>query len=260
MHRTSDLPDQSPAASDLAQQFACKIDLNGCHDQSADQSPPSDLEIGVDDHDFTFACLGDPESPVSADEAFHNGQIRPIFPVFDQNLAFAPDEVELPIRPPVKKVFVEADSTSAGTYCEWSGKEVEAPSPVVCKKSNSTGFSKLWRFRDLLSRSSSDGRDAFVFLNGSPAASSSRDDKTEKSEGASAKKAAAAGVKAKAKAKAKKSGKGQTPCNSAHELHYVRNKASREAERRRSYLPYRPELVGFFTNTHGGLSKNIHPY
>ena len=81
----------------------------------------------------------------------------------------------LSLRSPLRKLFVESASESASesdeleriptdTYCEWSGaaaggaKAVEA-SPEICKKSNSTGFSKLWRFRDLVHRSNNDGKE-----------------------------------------------------------------------------------------------------
>ena len=39
-------------------------------------------------------------------------------------------------------------------------------SPELCKKSNSTGFSKLWRFRDLVHRSNSDGKERGLALCG----------------------------------------------------------------------------------------------
>ena len=53
--------------------------------------------------------------------------------------------------------------------------------------------------------------------------------------------------------------KGKTVSLSAHEV-YMRNRGSQEVDRRRSYLPYRPELVGFFTNVNGGLRRNVHPF
>ncbi|KAL0016782.1 hypothetical protein SO802_003851 [Lithocarpus litseifolius] len=39
-------------------------------------------------------------------------------------------------------------------------------SPEFCKKSNSTGFSKVWRFRDLVHRSNSDGKERGLALCG----------------------------------------------------------------------------------------------
>nr|GMC96517.1 DNA ligase 1-like [Ipomoea batatas] len=178
-------------------------------------------------------------------------ETRLVFPLFNTDLL-------LTDRPPVKHVYAatrdenlvetaaassSGDDAVAGPCCEWS---------AAAKKSNSTGFSKLWRFRDLAHRSNSDGRDAFVFLN------------------AAEKKIAAGGVKVNAggvageinnvtaqqQQKKKKNNKNVTAL--AHER-YLRSKAKDE-DRRRSYLPYRPELVGFFTNVNGGLTRNVHPY
>lgn len=249
----------------ISEEFHRELTLDGSVDDNdkTEESPPYDEESdGYDeeDDDFSFWCAGNgDESPVSADDLFHNGQIRPLYPMFDQSLLSSADsKVDLPGRPPVKKVFVEAKDVSPPpaeggeeTFCEWSGKAVEA-SPEICKKSNSTGFSKLFRFRDLLNRSNSDGRDAFVFLNGSPAGSPKREStSSEKKVGATAE---------GTKGKARKGRKGETAAPSSMSAHYSRNRALREGDRRRTYLPYRPEVVGFFTNVHGGLSRNVHPF
>ncbi|KAL0357921.1 UNVERIFIED_CONTAM: hypothetical protein Scaly_1477800 [Sesamum calycinum] len=204
----------------------------------------------------------------AAEDAFVNGQIKPVFPLFNRDLLFSGEDSvaaaalheSLPMRPPVKKVFVETSEENgqvtpenddvSGIYCEWSERKAVEASPEACKKSNSTGFSKIWRFKDLLGRSNSDGRDAFVFLNNAhppppPSAaeqSTKGDEKVERT---------------KVKEKAKK-GKTAAARVSAHEA-YLRSKAKGE-ERRRSYLPYRPELMGFFTNVSGGLTKNVHPF
>ncbi|KAA8533149.1 hypothetical protein F0562_033318 [Nyssa sinensis] len=191
-----------------------------------------------------------------------------------------PSKNDLPLRPPVQKVFIEArgpplppssssrseadevDTVAAGPYCTWSKKAIEA-SPEVCKKSNSTGFSKIWKFRDLGHRCNSDGRDAFVFLNSSTTTSAKREEKVEKRESSSEKRITSEGKTNANGGKAvntEKGGKKETASRSAHEMHYVRNRALREGDRRRSYLPYRPELVGFFTNVSGGLSRNVHPF
>ncbi|KAL6983693.1 hypothetical protein U1Q18_017071 [Sarracenia purpurea var. burkii] len=283
-------------------EFSRKITLDGSHGDKSENPPPCDEEAGEDDEDFSFSVTGAGESPIHADDVFQNGQIKLSFPVFDQHLLIAGDSVlledDLRRRPAVNKVFFEikessppkateeAEGQAAGPFCAWSEKSVEA-SPEICKKSNSTGFSKLWRFRDLLNRSNSDGRDAFVFLdgstttssksdekvdksesksvvflNGSTATSSKSDEKVDKSESISEKKPAGDdnGNGAGKKLKAKKVVKGKTASLSAHELHYVRNRELREKDRRRSYLPYRPELFGFFTNVQGGLSRNVHPF
>lgn len=140
-----------------------------------------------DEEDFSFAFDGVNLSTISAEDAFDNGHIKPVYPVFNRDIlvggGFGDVEDLETLRlkdrlPDVKNVFVEAedggfrattssstaDEEAVGPYCEWSKKVVEA-APEVCKKSNSTGFSKIWRFKDFMHRSNSDGRDAFVFLN-----------------------------------------------------------------------------------------------
>ncbi|XP_039019814.1 uncharacterized protein LOC120151417 isoform X2 [Hibiscus syriacus] len=227
-------------------------------------------EKEAEEEEFSFVCLNPDGSPISADDLFQDGQIRPVFPLFNRDLLFTDEngtvlkteEGDVALPPQVRKVFVEdspdtmssSSSTSepAGPYCEWRGGRtaVEAP-PDTCRKSNSTGFSKLWRFRDLKLRCSSDGKDAFVFLNQPPPSSSSI--KTEKKNEKEEKKSK---VKvSEEKLKVKQNGKTASP--SAHEQLYVENRAQREGVKRRSYLPYKQ--VGFFTNV-SGLSRNVHPY
>ncbi|XAR65068.1 hypothetical protein NMG60_11009034 [Bertholletia excelsa] len=267
MQASTELTSPSSSISDQEEEFVEAIVGEfglrfGIDGGGKGKTSPADEEDEQKEEDFSFAVVSGDESPVSADDVFQDGQIKPIFPLFDRSLLFSTESVpsrdDLPLRPAVNKVFVEAEGSS--------GKAVEA-SPEICKKSNSTGFSKLWRFRDLLSRSNSDGRDAYVFLNSpaqaptaaTAASSSKRVEKVEKkSEGSSGKKVAgkASSGGAKTKAKTKKGGKGEVASLSA----YLRSRTSKEEDRRRSYLPYRPELVGFFTNAHGGLSKNVHPF
>lgn len=210
-----------------------------------------------EEEEFSFACGEGDTSPIAAEDAFFDGKIRPVFPLFNRDLFFFRDEPDslqlesLPSNPPVKKVFVETkdsrDMTSSsmgtdeilGPCCEWSNRKAVEVSQETCKKSNSTGFSKLWRFKELMGRSNSDGRDTFVFLD-------NRDAPPTKAENISA------GVKVK------KGGKSKTSSFSAHEV-YLKSKM-KEEEKRRSYLPYRPALMGFFTNSNSGLSKNVHPF
>ncbi|ESW29442.1 hypothetical protein PHAVU_002G071000 [Phaseolus vulgaris] len=205
-------------------------------------------EHGEEDEEFSFMLVNSDGSPISADDAFDNGQIRPLFPIFNQDLLFS-DDYDGGVHPPIN-LFVEhpEDSLSPsmspstgklvespppeGSYCEWN--------PKAAVKSNSTGFSKLWRFRDVKLRSNSDGKDTFVFLNHAPAAKPA-----EKARGVMVKK-----VEVK---------KGKTTSSSAHEKHYVMNRARKESDKRKSYLPYRQDLFGFFSTSHG-LSRNVHPY
>lgn len=216
--------------------------------------------------EFTFACGNPDGSPVAADTVFENGWIRPVYPIFDRELLFADGDG---LRSPLRKVFVEgrgsgsASSSSSdegdelagvaeGTYCVWRGKTVEEgveASPEGCRKSNSTGFSKLWRFKELGRRSSSDGKDAFVFLNpkrrGKEEGEMEGGKKVATTSKGGKKGQAAAGPAAAGTAEA------------AQEKHYVKARAAREGVRRKSYLPYKQ--VGFFTNVNG-MSRNVHPF
>ncbi|KZV17820.1 hypothetical protein F511_01629 [Dorcoceras hygrometricum] len=229
--------------TELSQDFYKQINLN-CTSQDFHQEKETS-ENDYDSHDedeeeeeeFSFTCGGADMSPIAAEDAFINGQIKPIYPLFDRDFFSTHDN--LPKKPPVKKLFVETkentgDENAAGAFLDRPDRKAVEVSPEVCKKSNSTGFSKIWRFKDFLGRSNSDGRDAFVFLNDNSHAPPMKGEKK---------------VAAK---------KGKTASLSAHEV-YLRSKA-KDGEKRRSYLPYRPELMGFFTNVNSGLSKNVHPY
>ncbi|CAK9182743.1 unnamed protein product [Ilex paraguariensis] len=247
------------------------------HENEEEEQEEPDEEDG--DEDFSFVCnvAVDPSSPISADDIFRNGEIRPVFPLFNQDLLLLLSDHEdvdsdktynsrlrPHRRPPLKKVFIETDDTplppsssesddidgvADGPYCAWSkGKVIEA-SPEVCKKSNSTGFSKLWRFGDFANRSHSDGRDAFVFLNNTTttkaATSVKREEKVAEKKPEKIKtgelKANVNGVGGgeKIKKAKKKVVKAETSSLSA----YMKNRAMDE-DRRKSYLPYRPGLLG----------------
>ncbi|KAL3501183.1 hypothetical protein ACH5RR_035632 [Cinchona calisaya] len=274
----------------MIQDFENHLNLSEVEEDDQESHEEEDYDDETASEDFSFAFDGVNFSTISADDAFDNGQIKPVFPLFNRDLLFGADVDDLEsLRlkdrlPNVKNVFVEAeedvDDTTAttttsssstadddnivGPYCEWSKKVVEA-APAGCKKSNSTGFCKIWRFKDFMHRSNSDGRDTFVFLNNttpststSTAASLKREEKV--AEGVTSLKQVndKAGVGGEVK-KVKKVTKNKTAALTPHEV-YMRSKA-KDCDRRRSYLPYRPELVGLFTNVNGGgLTRNVHPF
>ncbi|CAL0325357.1 unnamed protein product [Lupinus luteus] len=149
---------------------------------------PTQNDDGEDDFEFAFVALDHNSSPVSADDIFSNGHIRPTYPLFDRTLLYDDDDVvsvsESPSLPPPPRrlplrmlMFEEerGDSSSAssdesnevneligvpeGSYCVWT--------PPSKKKSNSMGSSssKRWKLRDLLLRSNSDGKKGqFLFM------------------------------------------------------------------------------------------------
>ncbi|XP_030551927.1 uncharacterized protein LOC115756340 [Rhodamnia argentea] len=271
---------KSESFDKLAEDFEATLDISdGKPDgsdtvtETAEQEPQLEEEDEEDgDSDFEFACLIPGGSPVSADDVFDNGQIRPFFPLFNRDLVFADSEPgpslsPSVLRPPMKKVFAEAGvgggaDEPRGTYCEWTARIIEEtpPSPGSCRKSNSTGSSKLWRFRDLLPRSNSDGRDAVVMLS-PPADAKPSDRGVEKARRSTEKAVERKEAKVEEAKKGKAKAKGKTTAPSAHEKHYVKSRAAKESEKRKSYLPYRRDLLGlgFFTSVNG-LSKNLHPF
>lgn len=192
-----------------------------------------------EEFEFSFCCKKPDTSPISADEIFLNGQIKPTYPLFDTTLISQPNTTPKKHRLPLRTLMnedrqtattttsscssSELDSVEPGTYCVWKPSKESKESPNGCKKSNSTGSSKRWKFRDLLYRSNSDGKDTFVFL-------------TPKNNN--------------------NNNKGKV---AAIEEHYVKNRDGDSDKKRSTYLPYRQDLVGIFSNVNG-LSKNLHPF
>ncbi|KAM0062359.1 hypothetical protein Hdeb2414_s0004g00147251 [Helianthus debilis subsp. tardiflorus] len=281
-HSTDPDEDVDPSIDSISNGFNKQIDFDSDHAEEDNYAHDNDDE-DEDDDDFTFMLIGNDDEDNYDEKVFENGKIRPVFPLFDQNLLldgeYQFEEIDrLPVLPPVDKIFIESprgfpsskpsehedDNDSAtGPYCAWSKDTATAAATAeLSKKSNSTGFSKLWRLREIVGRSNSDGRDAFVFLKSSDrttatvtaaAATTSSASKPVTGEGTFVKVNVAGG-----KARVVKQGTKAKKPVSAHEA-YLRSKVHTEEERRRSYLPYRPELMGLFTNVHG-LSKNVHPY
>ncbi|CAL1367565.1 unnamed protein product [Linum trigynum] len=241
---------------------------------SSDEEEEEEEEEG----EFEFAVVGREAvaSPISADEIFYNGQIRPLYPLFNTDLLLnhpdfhpfdsnfdsktpPPPPPAKPVcgrRPQLKKLFKQeeggdgSDTDSSeeleglpeGTYCVWNPKkggaggggggrkEEEESAPEIRKKSKSTGNdSRRWKFRDLLYRSHSDGKDSFVFLAPKKAAA-----------------AAGGGDKIKGGVKELKEG-------GEKQKRYVK----KEGEQRRR--PYRQDAAGLFSNI-SGVSRNLHPF
>ncbi|KAG8384830.1 hypothetical protein BUALT_Bualt04G0159100 [Buddleja alternifolia] len=233
-------------------------------DENSNDGVQNDYNNG--DEDFEFALV--------REEFVYDGQIGPVFPVFNRDLSLHNDDVssaisrenkrfESSITAPSSKLFIEdrdeqepdyppscssseadeLESVPAGTYCVWRPKAAAPPSPSQCEKSKSTGSaSKRWKFRDLLRRSNSEGKDSFVLL--------TPKNREEKPPTGAPKKAKGKGVSSAAVY-------GRAPGSpSAHEALYVRNRAIKEGDKKKSYLPYRQGLVGFFVNANG-LSKSF---
>ncbi|KAL1537129.1 hypothetical protein AAHA92_29683 [Salvia divinorum] len=206
-----------------------------------------------DDGDFEFSLVRN-DKELSAEDFVYDG---PIYPVFNRDLLprDGGDQCESSVNVPLSQLLLEdrrggddnnnppscssseadeLESVPAGTYCVWRPKAPDLPSPMRCRKSKSTGSaSTRWKFRDLMRRSKSDGKDSLVFLT-----PKNRDEKLP------------AEIPKKSKGKGGNcSGSGAgAAARSAHEALYVRNRAANEVDRKKSYLPYRQDLVGFFIN------------
>lgn len=214
------------------------------------QDVNNDDEENTEEQEFTFTCTYPQGTLIFADEIFEDGKIRPIFHAFDQSLLFT-NEKNISTSP-LKKLFVEQRSSFCTKPIGVSKEPLNEPSqnmtlvevPAshdICTKSNSTGFSKLRRFRrDLKLRSNSDGKDAFVFLNPNNHAKPN-------------------GTKVENVSVKKGNGGKCKSTSSAHEKLYVMNRMRKESNKRRSFLPYKQHLVGFFSSVNI-FSKNIHPF
>ncbi|XP_060195474.1 uncharacterized protein LOC132624763 [Lycium barbarum] len=207
---------------------------------------------GEEDFEFSVGC----ENP---DDFPFDRQIKPIFPVFNRDLLLngvcvngeSSEKVDSSVQVSLKDLFLEEreplsssssevdelESVPQGTYCVWKPKLTE-PSPSTCKKSNSTGsVFKRWSIRDLMRRSNSDGEDSFVFLTPEKGMKKEDSKATDLTETTSK-------VAGKLKAKG-----GSSRGDKAASV-YLRNQAAKEMDKnkRKSYLPYRQDLVGIFTN------------
>ncbi|MED6143675.1 hypothetical protein PIB30_007973 [Stylosanthes scabra] len=173
----------------------------------------------TDQHDFTFPSAHPPQgSLLAADQIFHNGRIRTTTsPHYDRSMLFSAADAdaaqESPLLPPPTKR--RRETTTLGQKC------------------NSTGFSKLYRYRrDGKHRRNIEGTDAFVFLKRPPPAPEKMETKKE----------------------VVKCGKRKTaPSCWAHEELYLMNRKRTERNKRRSFLPYKKQIFGLFSNMNVNL-------
>ncbi|PKA63877.1 hypothetical protein AXF42_Ash004887 [Apostasia shenzhenica] len=224
------------------------------------------LEIQSDDFNFAFASVDSDDLRVMiADEIFSNGQILPVYPVFNRSLVTGDFE-----SPEMKKSGSAPSSSSSSWSISSEAEDLDgmtdataacclrmtrsAPqSPDQWRKSRKTGSSasasRRCRLRDLiLGRSRSDGKGTFVML---PVLE--QKDKEETSvigrslDGKSPAVAYAGESKKKGqRGKGKIRAVGEMDIVTAHRIYYSNGRAS---SRRRSFLPYRLEILfGFFGN------------
>ncbi|CAO2826381.1 unnamed protein product [Amaranthus hypochondriacus] len=236
----------------------------------------SDDEDVESEFEFAVLCGEDNSSPISADEIFSDGKIKPLFPVFNTDLidgygydyqnGSGLDDPPETIRLPLRKLFEESrngngtvscsssegddlEGIPEGTYCVWTPKKKEEVMEMRKKsKSTGTGSSKRWRFRDLLYRSNSDGKDTFVFLTPSNIVENQNENrKANNGNGKRKEKIMRVGAGAGAGASAGTGAGGN------------KKKSGCDVEKKKSYLPYRQDLVGFFANVNG-ISRTVRPF
>lgn len=156
----------------------------------------------------------------------------------------------------------ELDGVPAEFYCAWEPRSA-LPSPDLPKKSRSTGTSsKRWRLLDLVaSRSHSDGKEKFIFISAtqSIAASekSSRKPSGDQNPPDMKKRESPEESKKNSNARARARVAGLDMA-AAHRLFYV-NGAGVSGDRRRSFLPYRKDLLGIFSSLNGAPPRSAHP-
>lgn len=192
-------------------------------------------EVG-DDSDFAFV----PRDPISgqevtADDIFSNGQIRTAFPLFGRELAPVIPMQGLAIKDRDELVGSasssecdELEGVPEASYCVW------APERQV--RSKSYGEPGRLRLRDIVQgRSRSDGNKKFLFLAPPPPPPPVVEKEKEKSKGGSEKKGKVGKVT-------------ELDIVTAHRLYYSNKGGEGMKGGKRSFLPYRPEFVGFFGN------------
>ncbi|GJM89840.1 hypothetical protein PR202_ga06062 [Eleusine coracana subsp. coracana] len=230
-----------------------------------------------EEFEFPFVSRDSPAGTAApADELFADGRIRPFYyPVFGHGAAAQPTHPSAAAPPRVRgqlgRLFLEEsrernsstsstastsssdggggglESASPESYCLWTpgGSSSSSPRPSPPRKSGSTGSMARWRRISelVVGRSHSDGKDKFIFFP-DPALNNKHHDKPKpkpKPSPAIRKQAAPAEVEA------------------AQRIAYGGGVPG--ASPRRTFLPYREELVGFFANVNGvSRSHQQHPF
>ncbi|CAO2819078.1 unnamed protein product [Amaranthus hypochondriacus] len=230
---------------------------NDTVEKENEQQQEEEIKSSEDEEsEFEFAILSgeDNSSSISADEIFSNGKIKPMFHVFNTDLIYGygyeydykngapPQTLGLPLR----KLLQESQNGNgnsssqahdlngipSGTFCVWTPNKKEEVMKMR-KKSKSTGSSKRWRIKDLLYRSNSDGKDSFVFL--SPPNNQNHNHNSNHNHN-----------------------RNRKTINGNYNLD-LKKKSGFHGEKKKSYLPYRQDLVGLFANVNG-ISRTVRPF
>ncbi|KAL6842627.1 hypothetical protein ACP4OV_027471 [Aristida adscensionis] len=237
------------------------------------------------DGEFEFPFVSrEPAASAAADELFAGGRIRTFYPVFgrpfdggDEDAHGAAPE---PPRAPLGRLFqlegartssvastsssssaasadaaAGLDGASPDSYCLWTPGSSPASSPArPPRKSGSTGSMARWRRIGelVVGRSHSDGREKFIFLSAppSPAREHRAPNTKAKAKQPKGNKAAAAAAVTEL----------DTVAAGRRMSYGAKASPGGVAGARRTFLPYRQDLVGLFANMHGLSRSHHHPF
>jgi pyruvate/2-oxoglutarate dehydrogenase complex dihydrolipoamide acyltransferase (E2) component len=241
----------------VPEQHAASIDA---HDDAASDASDDSFEFA-----FARPLIQTHSADALADDLFAHGRILPAYyPVFRRHHPHDDaSSASSATAPP-----------SPDTYCAWAPRSAPGSPARDLPKSASTGQAvHRFRLRDLVGagagrRSHSDGKEKFLFLQ----QQSPKSSKTSAPPAAAAAPAPAQAAKkpsSQPKQGKKKGAAAVTEMDmaTAHRLFYSKPSAAsatgtgtdRTNTTKKSYLPYRPSIVGFFAAAHG-LRPKHHPY
>ncbi|KAL0421796.1 UNVERIFIED_CONTAM: hypothetical protein Slati_3202500 [Sesamum latifolium] len=236
-------------------------------------------EEGEDEEEFEFAFVtreSELLSPISADEIFHDGKIRPVYPVFNRDVLLGRGEYRNEdekgngvrdsvsskgprVRLPLRKLFIEErettvttsssssseadelDGLAVETYCVWRPKEAAAAAEAEEEEEDG-------RCKKSGSAGSSSKRWKLRDLLHRSHSDGSKDNFVTLSHSSSGRKK----ENEKGGKETPGSGGKVKPAAPPPPPPYNRD----GGEKQRSYLPYRQDIVGIFGNVNG-LSKNF---
>lgn len=257
--------------------------------QTSSSQPEDPIGIPNDD-EFEFVSLY--QTGAKNASLFNGAPIGPVFPVFNRDLLsdYEDHHVRIssthndndnddggPRRPSCSSSEAdELERVPEGTYCVWTPKDAVPETSSRCKKSKSTGSSsKRWRYlKDvLLRRSNSESNKDSSFLLLSPLSPSSNNSKKLMEE-----KIKKLNIISKEKKMSSEYGTGTGTGNggsnkskvvmgkgkamvAAHEAFYGRHDRilKQGNYKRRSFLPYRQDLFGFFPNVNS-MGRTFPPF
>lgn len=215
--------------------------------QNDDSTKQNDNEED-EDSEFEFAVVSTDStnfSVVSADDIFYNGQIKPLYyPVFDQNLlnddddgvvssvSPVPEETTTRRRLPLRTLMFEESSEATASCSSSTDESVDlegvAEGSYCVWNPNSVGIERK------KSSSAGSGSKRWKLRN--------------------------LLLRSHSDGKDKQPVMFQIPKTTASKVSpAVENDGGKNQSKRKSFLPYKPELVGLFSNVNG-LGRNLNPF